>query len=167
MSIKHKLILFCVGLKHIFNKALIILVVAGSNYTQNPSSGSLFGNGKHDYPQLFPLSLENNLCWVDWHWPRVCWPLTNREKSRGGIHYSVSPLITHWLQPNPPGLIPCRKPWKSHGFVSQRSSARDVPGFSKSILPLRLIWSYHKIVFNPVKHTSSILSFYGQPKLVR
>lgn len=31
-------------------------------------------------------------------------PLTNQENSRGGIHYSVSPLETPWLQHNLCGL---------------------------------------------------------------
>lgn len=55
-----------------FNKPVLLLAVAGGNYTQSPSSGSLFGNSKHDYPQSFPPPLKTIyelICWVDWCWP--------------------------------------------------------------------------------------------------
>lgn len=136
-----RLILCCVGLKHILTSLCYSWWWQAAITHKAPRQDSCLVNSGYDYAHHSLRRWKQFLSWFtgligpD---PWVCWPLTNQENSRGGIHYSVSPLQTHWLQHNLSRITFSLK-HEDLEALSQCSSARAGPEFSESILALRLV----------------------------
>lgn len=159
-----RLILFCVGLKHILTSLCYSWRRQAAITHKAPRQDSCLVNGGYDYARHSLRRWKQFLSWFtgligpD---PWVCWPLTNQGK--------LQRWNSLFCEPSPNSLTPTQslrdyvqsKAWRSRGFVSAQQCQSWTRVFWKHLgskISLKLTQEL-KIIFNPIRDRSKFVFF--------